>query len=47
MDRATRELLVLNRLQNNRMWSNLNDAEKEFSINYVDELIKTDVRLTK
>jgi hypothetical protein len=37
LDRATREQLVLERLQQNRIWSQLN-AEREFSINYVERL---------
>ena len=33
-----RERLVLERLQNNRLWTGLNDLEREFSRNYVDSL---------
>lgn len=38
LSRYDRERLVLERLQNNRLWSGLNDLEREFSINYVDSL---------
>lgn len=38
MGRIGREESVLNRLQSNRIWANLNEAEKDFSINYVDRL---------
>jgi hypothetical protein len=38
LGRVTREELVLNRLQNNRSWSMFNQAEKSFSVNYVQDL---------
>ncbi|WP_236756383.1 hypothetical protein [Achromobacter pulmonis] len=38
MGRLGREESVLNRLQGNRIWQQLNSAEKEFSIGYVDRL---------
>jgi hypothetical protein len=38
MGRLGREQSVLDRLQNNRIWGQLNDAERNFSINYVEEL---------
>lgn len=38
LSRYEREHLVLERLKNNRLWTNLNDLEKEFSINYVNIL---------
>jgi len=38
LPRYEREALVLERLQKNRIWSDLNDLEKEFSINYVKRL---------
>ena len=31
---------VLDRLQNNRVWKDLNEMEKNFSIDYVDKLNK-------
>jgi hypothetical protein len=33
-----REKMVLERLQQNRMWNNLNEFEKKFSINYVEKI---------
>ncbi|MCP3672957.1 MAG: hypothetical protein GY829_00605 [Gammaproteobacteria bacterium] len=36
--RLGREQSVLDRLQNNRIWNQLNDAEQSFSTNYVDGL---------
>jgi hypothetical protein len=36
--RIGREQSVLNRLQNNRIWNQLNDAERSFSIDYVERL---------
>ena len=38
LSRHDRERLVLERLQNNRLWSGLNDLEKEFSVNCVEGL---------
>lgn len=38
LSRHDRELLVLERLQRNRIWADLNDLEKNFSKNYVDSL---------
>jgi hypothetical protein len=38
MGRLGREQSVLDRLQNNRIWNQLNDAEQSFSIDYVDRL---------
>lgn len=38
MGRTAREASVLDRLKNNRLWPNLNQAEKDFSINYVERL---------
>lgn len=38
LGRAGREQLVLERLQKNRIWYQFNDAEHEFSINYVESL---------
>lgn len=38
MGRTAREASVLDRLQNNRLWSNLNQAEQDFSINYLERL---------
>ena len=38
MGRAAREESVLNRLQKNRVWDDLNQAEKQFSIDYVNRL---------
>ena len=46
MGRAAREVSVLERLQLNRIWSNLNTAEKEFSIDYVNRLLNSDRRFT-
>ncbi|MBB5020608.1 hypothetical protein HNQ59_003933, partial [Chitinivorax tropicus] len=40
MGRVGREEAVLNRLQGNRIWQQLNDAEKNFSIDYVNRLKK-------
>lgn len=39
MSRLDRERLVLERLQNNRVWNNLNEAERQFSIEYVNDLV--------
>jgi hypothetical protein len=36
--RYLREVSVLERLQQNRIWGQMNQAEKEFSINYVERL---------
>jgi len=38
MGRLGREQSVLDRLQNNRIWNQLNDDERTFSINYVEGL---------
>lgn len=38
MGRLGREVSVLDRLQQNRVWSQLNTSEREFSINYVERL---------
>lgn len=38
LGRTAREVSVLERLQGNRIWSQLNQAEQNFSINYVDRL---------
>jgi len=38
MGRLGREESVLNRLQNNRIWDQLNDNERSFSVNYVEDL---------
>nr|WP_281260967.1 RHS repeat-associated core domain-containing protein [Agarilytica rhodophyticola] len=38
MGRLGREQAVLDRLMNNRVWNRLNDAERSFSINYVERL---------
>lgn len=38
MDRLGREQSVLDRLQNNRIWNQLNEAEQSFSIDYVERL---------
>jgi hypothetical protein len=38
MGRLGREQSVLDRLQNNRIWNQLNDAEQLFSIDYVERL---------
>ncbi|VAW59637.1 hypothetical protein MNBD_GAMMA11-2265 [hydrothermal vent metagenome] len=38
MGRLGREQSVLDRLQNNRIWNQLNDAEQSFSTNYVERL---------
>lgn len=40
MGRPAREQSVLDRLQNNRVWKDLNEMEKNFSIDYVDKLNK-------
>lgn len=32
-----REKMVLERLQNNRIWEDLNQFEKEFSLNYIEQ----------
>lgn len=38
MGRLGREQSVLDHLQNNRVWNQLNDAERTFSVDYVDRL---------
>lgn len=38
MGRLGQEQSVLDRLQNNRIWNQLNDAEQSFSTNYVERL---------
>ena len=38
MGRIGREQSVLDRLQNNRIWNQLNDEERSFSIDYVERL---------
>jgi hypothetical protein len=38
MGRTAREASVLDRLQSNRVWSQMNQAERDFSIGYVDRL---------
>jgi len=46
LSRYKRELLVLERLQKNKIWSELNDLEREFSVGYVEGLkSKSAVRL--
>ena len=40
MTRVQREQLVLTRLQSNRSWSGYSDAERTFSVNYVERLIE-------
>ncbi len=40
MGRIERERSVLERLQKNRIWKELNELEKQFSVNYVDNLVK-------
>jgi hypothetical protein len=47
MGRATREASVLNRLQQNRVWNELNTVEKEFSVDYVDRLVNQSRGYTK
>lgn len=46
LTRYERERMVLERLQNNRLWSGLNELEKEFSIEYVERLKSNKSRLT-
>jgi hypothetical protein len=41
MGRLGREISVLERLQQNRIWNQLNAAEQKFSIEYVERLTKT------
>ena len=47
LNRYERERLVLERLQNNRLWEGLNQSEKQFSIDYVERLKSNKSRLTK
>jgi len=44
--RAAREVSVLERLQQNRIWNNLNTAEKEFSTDYFNRLLNSGRRFT-
>jgi hypothetical protein len=46
MGRAARESSVLDRLQQNRIWNELNNAEKDFSIDYVNRLTNSQKRFT-
>lgn len=38
LSRHERERMVLERLQNNRIWEEFNESEKQFSIDYVERL---------
>jgi hypothetical protein len=42
LTRGERELLVLQRLQKNRIWDKLNDIEKKFAVDYVNQCFEAE-----
>jgi hypothetical protein len=42
LGRTAREVSVLERLQGNRLWPRLNQAEQDFSVNYVNRLLSAE-----